>query len=144
MPDLPPHWQKLDKIASSYAIHPDEGWLRVETRSQVTAITLAHSLTLQLDQANGLYTPSDKYAKAGFTLEGCFAKAKERIAQNRAYIFGEELPAWRNMAVRVEGQYLGVYAVVATIRDELAAKPELKGGELLREGFLAALDIVEF
>jgi len=144
MPDLPPRWQKLQSVASSMSTGHGWEWLKVRIPDQKNAIKLAHTLTFQLDVGNGLYRPSDEYREKQFTLEHCLAKAEQRIDRSRAYIFGEELPAGRNIAVRVERRYLDEHTLAASLLHELVERPDLEGGKRLREGFLAALEIVEF
>lgn len=136
-----PNWKKLHELATSVQMPPDNPIVRIEGLRKETAIRLAHGLTVRLDKSNGLYRPWSGYSAAVFTLERSMAVADERALQGDQYIFGEERPADRNMAVRVENH---TFAINADVRNELEDNPNLGGAMLLRLGLIATVESLEF
>lgn len=133
------NWTKLNERSLNARSSISGSYLNIEGLDLDLAVTLAHYLTDELDNHNGLYIPSPSYNEVNFSLERSLAEAREEAATRSQYVFGETRPADGNMAVRVERGVGDRYELTADVRNELEDRPELDGGRILQLGFIAVV-----
>ena len=142
-----PNWEKLSAIGSN--IEEFRGYRHLEMKGLPydLAIRLAVELTFRLDRDNGIYRPTTFYNGSpwNFGLERSLRESYELLTRRKHVVFGEERPADRNMAVRVEHDATNdTFALIVDVRNELEDKRELDGGSIIKRCFEAAVEAVEF